>query len=1037
MDTRKRAGTGDGGKLVNHTEFAIKRPVTTVMFFVALALIGLVSVRLLPLEKFPDIEFPGIFINVPYQGSTPEEVERLITRPIEEALATLSGVERIRSESNSNGSEIFMQFAWGGEVSAKGIEARAKVDGIRHELPDDVERILVFTGSFGDQPILNLRISSDRDLSNAYEMLDHKIKRRIERIDGVSRVELYGVDPREIRILLNADRIAAHGVDINELRVLLEKANFSISAGRMTDGGQRFNVRPIGELVSLDDVRNILVRENLRLGELAEVALRTPDRNYGRHLDRSYAIGLDVYKQPGANMVDVARRVTLEVEAASAIPQMQGINFFALESQADGVTSSLSNLLKSGAMGAALAFLVLYLFLRQTATTLIVVLSVPFSILITLGAMYFLGISLNILSMMGLMLAVGMLVDNSVVVTESIFRYRLLMPDEPHRATLLGVKEVGLAIVAGTATSIIVFVPILFGVQTDITVFLTHVAVSIVVAMLASLLIAQTMVPMLAARVAPPKPTATGTSMARLNDRYASMLTWVLRRRWIAALLTVITIASVAIPMKLVHFDTFPQEAGRRLLLDYRIEGSYPSARVEEAVDQMEVYLFDNQERFDIRSVYSYWDEERAQSVLLLAPEEEAQIATGEIIKRIEEGLPEIVIGKPSFDLENQGGQDGFSIQLSGESTSVLADLSPEVIRVLSTVKGLTDVRSDVSNGDWEIQIHVDRERAGLRGLTPQSVAGPVAIALRGENLRDFRGEDGEVDVRLAFRESDRQSLEQLADLPLFTPEGNRVRLGAIADFDVKRSLQEIQRVDRATAAVIQANLEDTSLDEIKPEVERIMNAFSLPPGYSWKFGAGFERSDETQEIMAQNILLGIVLIFLVMAALFESALYPLSIITSIAFSVIGVFWFFFLTGTTFSFMASIGIMILIGVVVNNGIVLIDHVNNLRQEGMVRDEAILQAGRDRLRPILMTVATTILGLLPLALSTTKIGGDDIGSPPYFPMARAIIGGLAFSTLTSLILVPYIYAVLDDLNRWGRKVLAVARGDISTKSTADA
>jgi HAE1 family hydrophobic/amphiphilic exporter-1 len=1022
---------------MNHTELALRRPVTTVMFFIALALIGLVSVRLLPLEKFPDIEFPGIFINVPYPGSTPEEVERLITRPIEEALATLSGVERIRSQSNSDGAEIFMQFSWGGEVSAKGIEARAKVDGIRHELPDDVERILVFTGSFGDQPILNLRISSKRDLSNAYEMLDHQIKRRIERIDGVSRVELYGVDPREIRILLNADRIAAHGVDINELRVLLEKANFSISAGRLTDGGQRFSVRPIGELASLDDVRNILVRENLRLGELAEVALRTPDRNYGRHLDGSYAIGLDVYKQPGANMVEVARRVTLEVEAASAIPQMQGINFFALESQADGVTSSLSNLLKSGAIGAALAFIVLFLFLRQAMTTLIVVLSVPFSILITLGAMYFLGISLNILSMMGLMLAVGMLVDNSVVVTESIFRYRLMMPDEPYKATLLGVKEVGLAIVAGTATSIIVFVPILFGVQTDITVFLTHVAVSIVVAMLASLLIAQTMVPMLAARVALPKAAASGTLMPRLTERYARILAWVLRRRWIAALLTIITVASVAIPMNLVHFDTFPQEAGRRLLLDYRIEGSYPSERIEETVDQMEAYLFENKERFDIRSVYTYWDEERAQSVLLLAPEEEAQVPTGEIIKRIEESLPEIVIGKPSFDLDNQGGQDGFSIQLSGESTSVLTDLSPEVIRVLSSVKGLSDVRSDVRNGDWEIQIHVNRERAGMRGLTPQSVAAAVAIALRGENLRDFRSDDGEIDVRLAFRESDRQSIEQLADLPLFTPEGNRVRLGAIADFEVKKSLQVIQRVDRSTAAVIQANLEDTSLDEIKPEVERIMNAFNLPPGYSWKFGAGFDRSDETQEIMAQNILLGIALIFIVMAALFESALYPLSIITSIAFSVIGVFWFFFLTGTTFSFMASIGIMILIGVVVNNGIVLIDHVNNLRQEGMVRNEAIIQAGRDRLRPILMTVATTILGLLPLALSTTKIGGDDIGSPPYFPMARAIIGGLAFSTVTSLILVPYIYAVLDDLNRWGRKVLAVARGDAGTKGTADA
>jgi HAE1 family hydrophobic/amphiphilic exporter-1 len=535
------------------------------------------------------------------------------------------------------------------------------------------------------------------------------------------------------------------------------------------------------------------------------------------------------------------------------------------------------------------------------------------------------------------------------------------------------------------------------------------------------------MVPMLAARVSPPASAKPGALMSRLNDRYAKALAWILRRRWWAALLTVLTVASVAIPINLVHFDTFPQEAGRRLFMDYRIEGSYPQERVEEAVNRMEEYFFENKEAFDLRSVYSYWDQERAQSLLLLMPEEEASVSTGEIIKRIEENLPEIVIGNPSFDLDNQGGQEGFSIQLSGESTTVLAELTPEVMRVLSSIEGLTDVRSDVSSGDWEIQIKVDRERAGLVDLTPESIAMAVGIALRGENLRDFRSEDGEIDVRLAFRESDRQSLEQLADLPLFTPTGNRVRLGAVADFEVKRSLQEIQRVDRATASIIEANLDDTSMDEIKPEVERMMNAFNLPPGYKWKFGAGFERADETQQIMAQNILLGIALIFIVMAALFESTLYPLSIITSIAFSVIGVFWFFFLTGTTFSFMASIGIMILIGVVVNNGIVLIDHVNNLRQDGMPRDEAILQAGRDRLRPILMTVATTILGLLPLAMSTTKIGGDDIGSPPYFPMARAIIGGLAFSTLTSLILVPYIYAVLDDLNRWGRKVLAVARG----------
>ena len=1018
---------------MKHTELALRRPVTTVMTFVALALIGLVSVRLLPLEKFPDIQFPGIFIQVPYQGSTPEEVERLITRPIEESLATLSGVERMRSTSRQDQAEIFLEFGWDEEVSAKGIEARAKVDAIRGELPSDVERVIMFTGSFGDQPILNLRISSDRDLSDSYDMLDRNLKRPIERVEGVSRVELYGVDPKEIRILLNADRVAAHGVDLNELRALLEKSNFSVSAGRMTEGHQRFSVRPIGELSSLEEVRNILVRENLRLGEIADVALHTPERNYGRHLDRSYAIGLDVFKQPGANLVDVADRVLETVEAARDTPQMSGINIFELESQAQGVKSSLSDLLKSGTIGAALAFLVLFLFLRQGATTIIVVLSVPFSILITLGFMYFLDISLNILSMMGLMLAVGMLVDNAVVVTESIFRYRQMMPDEPVKATLMGVREVGIAVVAGTATSIIVFVPILWGTQTDITVFLTHVAVSIVVAMLASLVIAQTLVPMLAARVPAPPPSSPSTRMGRLIERYVGVVQWTLDKRWKTAGLTVLILASIAVPMKLVTFDTFPQEAGRKLFMQFNLENTFPLDRVKKSVDTFEEFLFEHQEELDIRSVYSYYDQGRAQTMILLTEENVATIATSEVIDFIEENMPEIVIGKPSFDLDQQGGQEGFSLQITGESTEELARLSPEVVRILQTVDSLEDVTSDVGSGEWEIQIVVDRDRASQVGLTPEDVAGAVSVALRGQKLRDFRSDDGEVDVRLAFRETDRQSLEQLADLPLFTPTGQRLRLGSVADFRIERAVQEIKRVDRRTAAVISATLDEVSLDEIKPEIERLMENFNFPPGYSWKFGRGFERSDETQQIMAQNILLGIALIFIVMAALFESTLYPLSIITSIAFSIVGVFWFFLLTGTTFSFMASIGIMILIGVVVNNGIVLVDHINNLRHEGMPRDTAILQAGRDRLRPILMTVATTILGLLPLAISTTKVGGDDVGSPPYFPMARAIIGGLGFSTLTSLILVPYLYAVLDDLRRWGRKVMQVSRGTAATRA----
>ncbi|MBA3563462.1 MAG: efflux RND transporter permease subunit [Gammaproteobacteria bacterium] len=1016
---------------MKHTEIAIRRPVTTAMVFVALALIGTIATRLLPLEKFPDLVFPGIFVQVPYQGSTPEEIERLITRPVEESLATLSGVERMESTTTESQAQIGLEFNWGQNISAAGIDARAKVDAIHDQLPDDVERIQVFTGSFSDQPILVLRISGDRDLSMAYAMLERHLKRRIERVEGVSRVELEGVDPPEIRILVDADRATAHRIDMNVLRELLARSNFAVSAGQITAGGERFSVRPTGELKSLAEIENIIVdRGDVRLSDIATVELRSPERNYGRHLNGKYAIGLNVYKTTGANMVEVSDRVQAEVAEISRLPQMRGISIIDLDNHADGVRKSLGDLLHAGLIGGVFAIFVLYLFLRQAATTLIVMLSIPFSLLITLGAMHFFGLTLNILSMMGLMLAVGMLVDNAVVVTESIFRHRQLEPGRPFEATLAGVREVGLAVTAGTATSIIVFVPIMFGIKNEITVFLTHVAVTIVVAMVASLLIAQTLVPMLAARVRPPPPPKKGALMVRLTDRYVQALAWSLKHRWWTALAILLVLAAgLLIPPRFIQFETFPQESSRRLHMPYHIEGTHPVSVIENvAVDRIEAFLFANGEELEIRDVYSYFDETSAQTTILLTPEDEAQMPTRTIIERIEEGLPEIIIGQPSFQFDSQGGGEGFSLQLSGDSTEQLANLSESLIRVLETVDGLYGLRSDATAGEAEVRVVVDREKAMAAGLDTMRIAQVVGTAMRGDMLPEFRGATDEIAVRLAFRDSDRSTIADLAGLPLQLSTGRTITLGSVADLRMARGPRAIQRVDRQTAVVISGNLEPgTSLDELQPEVEKLMEQFALPPGYSWKFGRGFEEADETQQVMLINILLGIALIFIVMAALFESVLFPLSIITSIAFSIVGVFLMFWITGTTFSFMASIGIMILIGVVVNNGIVLVDRINGLRLGGMPRDQAILQGGRDRLRPILMTVATTILGLLPLSFGNTQIGGDG---PPYFPMARAIIGGLAFSTLTSLLVVPSIYAWLDGAGKWLRKVFAIAGGHSS-------
>ena len=1026
---------------MRHTEISLARPVTTIVFFVALALVGLIASRLLPLEKFPDIEFPGIFIQIPYAGSTPEEVERLITRPVEGALATLSGVEHMYSRSSSDQAEIFLEFDWDQKMGAKGIEARAKVDGIRDQLPEDVRRVLVFTGSLGDQPVLQLRISSDLDLSDKYDLLDRLLKRRLERLEGVSQVQLHGVDAREVRILLRSDSLAAYGVDIATVRDILVSSNFAVSAGKITTRDQRLSVRPRGEFASVDDIRNLALNaEGLRLGDVADIELRTPDRNYGRHLDQDYAIGVAINKSTGSNLVDVTDRVIAEVEKIGKLPQMAGINIFPLDNQGDSVRESLSDLLTAGLLGGLLAIVVLYLFLRQITTTLIVTASVPFSLLITLGALYFAGMSLNILSMMGLMLAVGMLVDNAVVVTESVFRHRNENKDEPFKATMKGVHEVGLAVIAGTFTTIVVFAPIIFGVKTDIMVFLTHVAITIIVALLASLVIAQTLVPMLAARVSlPPEPKA-GAFMDRLTKRYTGSLNWELKHPWWMAMGIALICVVGILPMalNLVKFDMFPQDVGRRLYMPFHVEGQHSLERVEANVDVIEDYLYSNQEKFNIRSVYSYFDQGRAESTILLTEEEDATRSTKEIIELIEKDLPTIAIGKPSFQFDQQGGGEGFSLQISGDSTLVLNALSKEVERALSTVEGLKDVVSDAEAGDKEVSIIIDRDRAAAAGMTAASIAQSISIAMRGENLREFRGDLGEVAVRLAFRADDKQSIQQLVDLPLYTPDGRRITLGSVATTRIGRSPDTIRRTDRQTALVLTASLEDdVTMDSVRPRVESMMEQIQLDAGYSWKFGRGFDEEDETQAMMLTNILLGIACIFLVMAALFESLLLPFSIILgSIVFSIFGVFLFFAATGTTFSFMAMIGIMILIGVVVNNGIVLVDHVNNLRQEGLTRNDAIVTAGRDRLRPILMTVATTIVGLAPLALGTTQVGGDG---PPYYPMARAIIGGLAFSTVVSLLVVPALYVYFDNLAAWGRKVMRTARGDApqATPARADA
>ncbi|MDZ7694201.1 MAG: efflux RND transporter permease subunit [Balneolaceae bacterium] len=445
--------------------------------------------------------------------------------------------------------------------------------------------------------------------------------------------------------------------------------------------------------------------------------------------------------------------------------------------------------------------------------------------------------------------------------------------------------------------------------------------------------------------------------------------------------------------------------------------------RVEETVDRIEKYLYDNQENFEIESVYSYYESTHAQSTIILTEDDSASKDVMMIKKEIEEGLPKISTGSPSFEYNDQTGGEQMRLYVIGESSELLEELSDEVIRRLEMTDGIADARSEAEAGSEEVQLVIDRERARNYGLSSQQIAGMVSNSMRGMNLRRVRDLNGEVDVVLAFRDADRRSIDDLMSLPVNVSGDQTVKLASLADFELNRGPRTIQRQDRQTSLGITVNLDGITPDEAQTSIAGVLDQINYPTGYGWSYGRSFQEDQEAMDEMIINMLLAMVLIYLVMASLFESVLFPSSIITSIFYGIIGVFWFFFLTGTTFSFMAMIGILILMGIVVNNGIVLIDHVTQLRQEGLSREQAIIKGGKDRMRPILMTAGTTILGLLPLCFGTTQIGGDG---PSYFPMARAIVGGLAFSTIITLVILPSIYIILDDIKRWGQRVLRAAK-----------
>ena len=1001
---------------------AVNRPVTTAMVLLSLLVLGGISFTRIPLTYLPDVDFPGVFVTVPYPNASPRQIEREIVQPLEEALATIPGARRINSTATADRADLQLEFTWGETVDVARAKVFEAVEDARRDLPSDVKEIYVNTFSTTQIPIVEARISAPgMDLSANYDRLERRIADPIRRVPGVARVDLDGVEPREVRINLRLDRLAAHRVDLGEVTERVSGMNRNVSLGRIRADGVVTPVRGFGALSAIDEIGGLPLNDRgLTVRDVAEVTYQEPPIPFGRHLDDEIAIGLTVYKSAEANTVEVATAVTELIEAEiAADPALNGINLFVWEDQAEEITSGLSGIRTEGLLGALLAVLVLFLFLRRVDTTSIVSLTIPMSIIATAIVLYFAGRSLNVLSMMGMMLGIGLLVDDAIVVLESVVReHGRGIPAK--LAAISGAQAVSGAVIASTVTTAVVFLPAVVGSKNQMSIWLGEIGLAISLTIFCSLFISLTLIPLVSSRLLARKPSVAPRWTERLGDLYQRVLRFTLRRRWVTAGIAVAFLATAILPFFLgLSTAMFSGLNRNRIFLAYEFSDFHYKEDSRIAVLAVERELAGLREELGIESVYSFFAENEAQTVISFGKEHISDAEGKKMKERVKEALPvlpgtRIVFGDD--DQETGGDSMFFRVRFYGEDSERLAEFAKRAETRIAGIGGVADIRSTEDTPRKEVVVRPRLEEAARLGITPQDLAEIFGFTLGGRPLRRFQTEDREAEVLLMMSQKDVSRVEDLENFTLMSGGGVPILLGDLADFEIVERSRAIRRVDRKAVATLRAAYEGEEWDDARAAIEEELDAMALPAGYSWSFGDRISRQDTDLQTMAVNYLLALLLIYIVMAAQFESLIHPLAILISIPYALWGASWTLLFTNSPFNLMAQIGMLILMGIVVKNGIVLIDHVNKLRREGMDRSEALLVGGRDRLRPILMTAGATMLALFPMAIGRTGLDGLY-----YFPLARAVIGGLAASTVLTLVILPFFYTLLDDLAARARRV----------------
>ncbi len=1024
--------------------FAINRPVTVLMALCALLVVGYIALTRIPVELMPaGYSPPFLGVWTPYPNSNPREVEEQIAKPIEEQIRTLSGVRSVRTASSANGCWTFVRFSEGTDMDEAYAGLRDRMERVKSELPDDVERLFLRKWSNDDEPIYWVMLAEIEPVENKHLLIEQIIQKPLERLDGVAKVDIFGAEEKSIQIRINQDRVKAYKINLFEVIQALRKDNFALSSGYISEGNRKIYVRSLGKFHSLDDIRNLPIKgTGIRLKDVAEVVYEVPERRWRNTVDGRPAVAIAVYKESTANTVALCEQLEkFFAEELPGDPRLASFQIEKLFNQGEWIMESIDNLKRTGMWGGIFAFLVLFFFLRRLRMTLIVNLAIPLSVLVTIIVMYFIGWTLNLITMMGIMISIGMVVDNSIVVLENI--YREIAAGKPRKeAALKGASEVGLAITMATLTTIVVFLPlILMSDDGGFRFFMLRIGIPVVVALIASLLIAMIFIPLAATWFSNTQVREETGIILRSNTLYQKLLSWTLRHRVDTFIILLLVIFSMQYAASKAKYENESTGNINDIQLFFDIPDNYSIEDTEKLFNIVEDTVRARSEEYNLRTInarYSTnwgrmqiflhkpprmdWYQVAWHSLLrALGKESDGKMTREEVLADLKERLPKFPGVEIRTSWRSSSGNDDASVSvvLYGDDTGKLIELSKEVERRLRAIEEIISIETDREKGSDEIHLKINREAAKKYGISPQVISGTVQYALRGIPLPKYHSENKEIDVHIQLREEDRENLLQLKNMTFFSATGREIPLASLASFSVERGVGEIHRRDGKTYLSVNAFVNSDDAKTLYEKVNKAMQGFAMPYGYSWSLGEGFTRMQEDNEAVFFAMVLSMTFVYLIMGILFESFVLPLSVIVAMPFAFVGSFWLMYLTGTSIDIMSWIGLVILIGIVVNNAIVLIDLINRLRSAGKSRYDAILEAGRHRFRPILMTAFTTIGGLIPMA-----VGNSTLIGIPYAPMGRTIIGGLLTSTILSLIAVPLAYTIFDDMRIYFQKLTAL-------------